>query len=191
VPAGYFATPVVNSLQAYPQLLQVALKERFPFAVLNVITTAVGGENSASGAARFEAEVLCHRPDVVTIDYALNDRGLGMVQAEKHWRSMIEKALTHGAKVLLLTPTLDMRESLESLDGNAPLLRQHAELICALGEEYSVGVVDSHRAFVSYIDSGGVLSDLMSWVNHPNSAGHALIATQLMRWFAAHADSTN
>jgi hypothetical protein len=75
VPAGYFATPMVDTFGAYPHLLHRELKHRFPFSVVNVIVTAVGGESSASGADRFEAEVLCHRPDVLTIDYGLNDRG--------------------------------------------------------------------------------------------------------------------
>ncbi|MEZ4620696.1 MAG: hypothetical protein R2867_35015 [Caldilineaceae bacterium] len=46
VPAGYFTTPVVDSLRAYPHLLFVGLKERFVHAMINVIVTAVGGENS-------------------------------------------------------------------------------------------------------------------------------------------------
>ena len=69
VPAGYFATPMVDSLNAYPHLLYVGLKRRFPFAVVNVIVTAIGGENSASGAERFERNVLCHRPDIITIKH--------------------------------------------------------------------------------------------------------------------------
>ena len=59
--------------------------------VINVIVTAIGGENSESGAARFATDVLCHKPDVVTIDYALNDRDLGLVRAEQAWRQMIEQ----------------------------------------------------------------------------------------------------
>ena len=48
--------------------------QQFPHAVLNVIVTAIGGEDSIAGAARFERDVLALRPAVVTIDYALNDR---------------------------------------------------------------------------------------------------------------------
>ena len=65
VPAGYFTTPVVDSLNAYPHQLLVGLKERFRCAVINVIVTAIGGENAEEGAARFAEQVLCHRPDVV------------------------------------------------------------------------------------------------------------------------------
>jgi hypothetical protein len=63
--------------------LRAGLAERFPHAVINVIVTAIGGENSESGAERFDRDVLSHRPDLVTIDYALNDRAIGLLRAEK------------------------------------------------------------------------------------------------------------
>src|SRR5258705_2988822 len=76
VPAGYFKTPVVQSFDAYPHLLQEAIKRKFPYAVVNVIVTAIGGEASDRGAERFDREVMSLRPDVVTIDYSLDDRWL-------------------------------------------------------------------------------------------------------------------
>ena len=68
VPAGYARTPAVNTLQAYPHRVLCGIKDRFPNAVVNSIVTAIGGEQSEQGAARFEAEVLTHRPDVLLID---------------------------------------------------------------------------------------------------------------------------
>ena len=96
VPAGYTATPTVAFFSAYPNLLHWKLAERFPFAVLNVIVTAIGGETSIEGARRFEKDVLCHQPDVITLDYGLNDRGLGLDAARTAWRAMIEMALAKG-----------------------------------------------------------------------------------------------
>ena len=98
VPAGYFTTPVVNSLEAYPHLLFVALKKRFVYSLINVIVTAIGGEGSEQGAQRFESDVLCHKPDVVTIDYSLNDRDMGLQRAEAAWRKMIEASLARGGE---------------------------------------------------------------------------------------------
>lgn len=53
VPAGYFRTPTVQTFDAYPYLLHRGLAERFPHAVINVIVTGIGGENSGQGAKRF------------------------------------------------------------------------------------------------------------------------------------------
>ena len=43
VPAGYFKTPQVNTLSAYPNLVLKQLKSIYPNAVVNVIVTAIGG----------------------------------------------------------------------------------------------------------------------------------------------------
>jgi len=180
VPAGYFATPMVDSLCAYPHLLHRGLKERFPFAVVNVIVTAVGGEESPTGAARFESEALCHRPDVVTIDYALNDRRVGPAAAEAAWRAMVEQALTRGARVILLTPTADVTQQPGRADAGD--LQRHAEQVRRLAGEYGVGLADSLAAFEAYC-TAGELGDLLSWANHPNRAGHELVARELLRWF--------
>ena len=111
VPAGYFKTPVVDTFNAYPHLLHKALKDRFPHAVINVIVTAIGGEASERGAERFDRDVLSHHPDLITIDYALNDRGIGLERARAAWSSMVASAKAKGIKVILLTPTGDTRPS--------------------------------------------------------------------------------
>ena len=180
VPAGYFKTPVVDTFNAYPHLLHRGLKERFPFAVINVTVTAIGGEASDSGAQRFERDVLSLRPDLVTIDYSLNDRRLGLARAAAAWRSMITNATTRGIKVILLTPTPD--QSAKLADPNDPLC-QHAEQVRQLAREYKVGLVDSLAAFQHAIANGRALTNFMSQVNHPNRAGHELVARELLRWF--------
>jgi lysophospholipase L1-like esterase len=185
VPAGYFATPVVDSLSAYPHQLLVGLKERFAYAVVNVIVTAIGGENSEQGAERFANEVLCHRPDVITIDYALNDRQLGLERAEAAWRKMISAALARKVKVILLTPTHDVLSQRRNEPMWAAELPRHAEQVRRLAAEYQVGLADSSAAFDAYLAGGGHVLDLLSHINHPNRLGHQLVTRELLRWFPA------
>ena len=180
VPAGFFKTPKVDTFNAYPHLLHLGLKKRYPHAVINVIVTAIGGENSVRGAERFEAEVLTHRPDILLIDYALNDRGVGLEKARAAWVSMIQQAQSRNIKVILLTPTGDHRADMN--DPNDPL-NQHAAQIRNLAQEYQVGLVDSLQLFKDYIDAGQPLDDLMSQVNHPNRKGHDIVTRALLDWF--------
>jgi acyl-CoA thioesterase I len=182
VPAGYFKTPQVRTFDAYPMLLHEQLCARFPHAVINVIVTAIGGENSEAGALRFERDVLGLRPDVVTIDYALNDRPIGLARAEKAWREMIEMALTNHVKVILLTPTPDLKARLD--DPHDPLNEQAAQ-VRRLAGEYHVGLVDSLARFQEVVRSGGNLPDYMAQGNHPNRKGHELVAGELLKWFPA------
>jgi len=184
VPAGYFDTPIVDTMNAYPHLLHVELTRRFPHSVINVIVTAIGGETSERGAARFDQEVLIHRPNVLTIDYGLNDLGIGLEKARMSWKSMIERALAKEIKVILLTPTGDLRVKLD--DPNDPL-NQHAEQIRSLAREYHIGLADSLAATKGYLQEGGQLQEIMSHVNHPNRKGHDLIVNELVKWFSDEA----
>ena len=181
VPAGFFATPNVDTFNSYPHLLHKALKEKYHNAVINVIVTAIGGENSISGAKRFKADVLNHKPDLVLIDYALNDRSSGLTKSLQAWSEMIRMAKVEGVKVILLTPTIDANHV---PDDAQELLNQHAKQIRSLAGEYNVGLVDSLAAFDMELKKGTGIEELLSngW-NHPNRRGHEIVAQQILRWF--------
>ncbi|MDR1061599.1 MAG: SGNH/GDSL hydrolase family protein [Clostridiales bacterium] len=183
VPAGYFATPYVNTLEAYPHLLHRLLKQRFPFAVINVIVTALGGENSEQGVKRFDSEALNHNPSVITIDYGLNDRNIGLEKAKSSWKSMIEKSLKKNVKVILVTPSWD--KSYFEQNEYWESLAAHANQIRSLAKQYEVGLADAFSRFSEYVKKQEDLVDLLSHVNHPSSIGHGLIANEIARFFAA------
>jgi acyl-CoA thioesterase I len=95
------------------------------------------------------------------------------------WRKMIEKALEANVRGLLLTPTLDIGCELEP-DGAASFaLKDHAQQICNLALEYGVGLVDNFSVFTRHSS----ITHLLSWINHPNEAGHRLVAQELLGWF--------
>lgn len=180
VPAGFFKTPTVNTLDAYPNLVLKQLKEIYPFAVINVIVTAIGGENSLSGAERFESDVLVHKPDVLFIDYALNDRGAGLEKAKDAWSKMIIKAKKENIRIILLTPSPDQRVDILDQDSE---LEQHSIQIRKLAAEHGLGLVDSYKLFHQKAIAGESIVDYMSQVNHPNKKGHLLITDELIKYF--------
>jgi acyl-CoA thioesterase-1 len=180
VPSGYAKTPTVNTLNAYPHLLFHKLKEAYPYAVLNVITTSIGGESSIKGCKRFDSDVLTLRPDVVCIDYALNDRSAPIDSTRKAWRWMIEAALKRDIKIILFTPTPDERVSLKE---DNTILDTLSEMIRGLAGEYHIGCVDCYATFKDLIRHGAVLTDYMSQVNHPNNKGHEVVVGILAPWF--------
>lgn len=176
VPAGYFATPTVDTFNAYPHLFHKLLKDRFPKAVINVVVTAIGGENSVQGEKRFVEDVMSLKPRIVTIDYALNDRGVPLDQCRKAWQSMISTAIKGNAKVILLTPTPDTTAKM--LDPNDPLTVR-ANLIRELAKSNQVSLADSYAAFTDLQQTGEQLQPYMSQSNHPNRKGHDIVAKKL------------
>jgi len=180
VPAGFFKTPNVNTLSAYPNLFLKKLKEIYPYAVVNVIVTAIGGENSVKGVERFESDVLIHKPDVIFIDYALNDRGVGLEKAKEAWNKMINIAKKQVIKVILVTPSPDQNVNLTD---STNVLKKHTDQIIQLAKENQVALVDSYKAFEFLYSDKEQLAEYMSQVNHPNELGHELIANEVIEWF--------
>lgn len=180
VPAGYFMTPWVNTFEAYPHQLHRRIKEKFPFAVVNVIVSAIGGENSLGGEKRFERDVLDHHPDVITIDYGLNDRFAAPGEVCSAWERMIEAALEQSCRVILLTPTWDT--SWFTQDESWTHLVEQRESIMQLADRYEVGLADSFGQFERYVQAGGQLSDLLSYANHPSAKGHELAAAEIAKY---------
>ncbi len=180
VPAGYAATPHVDTFNAYPHLTHVGLKDRFPFAVINVIVTAIGGENSVAGEKRFKHDVLPLHPDLLCIDYGLNDRGVPLDQSKAAWVSMVKAAKAEGIKVLLFTPTPDL--SAKMLDASDPLSKQAAQ-IRQIASDEQVGLVDSYARFCELLTAGKPMDPYMAQVNHPNRKGHDEVTKLILQWF--------
>jgi lysophospholipase L1-like esterase len=180
VPAGYFKTPTVNTLASYPYLVLKEIKSAYPMTVVNVINTSIGGENSESGLKRFEADVLTHKPDVLFIDYALNDRGMGLERAKIAWEKMIRLALEKNIKVILLTPSPDQRVDIKD---DLSILDQHANQIKELAKSFQIGLIDTYGLYKNKVKSGNNLVDFMSQVNHPNEKGHQMITDEIMGYF--------
>ena len=180
VPAGYFKTPVVNTLDSYPFQVLRELKKHYPYAVINIINTSIGGEHSAKGAERFKSEVLIHKPDVLFIDYGLNDRKIGLEKSGQAWEEMIKAALRKKIKVILLTPSPDSKVNI--LDKNSEL-EKHADQIRELSKKHGVGLVDSYELFRQEVLNGNDLAIYMAQFNHPNEKGCSVIAKGILDYF--------
>lgn len=178
VPSGYHKTPDVRPFESYPHLVHVGLKEKFPHAVLNVIVTAIGGEASPAGAERFSRDVLPHRPDLVLIDYALNDRRIAEDQVEASWLAMIRAAKEAGVPVVLITPTGDAKADMANPEDP---LSQRAALIRKIAAAEKVILADVSAAWLAELAKGTPQAELLSQVNHPNLRGHHLAADTILK----------
>lgn len=180
VPAGYAKTPEVRTFDSYPFLLLKELKSQYPYAVLNIIIAAIGGETSEQGARRFKRNVLVYKPDVLFIDYALNDRSIGLEKSKVAMEKVIKKALKKGIKIILLTPSPDMGVDLTKTDNKLELFTNQ---IIRLAAKYDIGLVDSYAQFKKRAKAGENLGQYMAQINHPNRKGNEIITKEITNWF--------
>ncbi|MGB6152038.1 MAG: SGNH/GDSL hydrolase family protein [Pricia sp.] len=181
VPTGYLTKGVTDRLHAYPFLTLKKVNDHYPYSVVNAITTSIGGEQAEQGAERFKDEVLNHRPDLLFIDYALNDRSIGLKRAKVAWEKMIVEALEYGTKLILMTPTPDLREDISSKDTE---LAKHSEQIRHLAQKYGVGLVDSYALFRKLSETEP-LKGFMAQNNHVSQKGHQLVADAIYEAYLA------
>ena len=179
VPTGYTTRGVLDRLQAYPFRTLKKVNDFYPYSVVNIITTSIGGEQAEQGAKRFKDEVLIYKPNVLFIDYALNDRSIGLERAKIAWEQMIQEALAYGTKVILMTPTPDLKEDIFSED--TPLAK-HSEQIRGLAKKYGVGLVDSYALFKEIAKTAPLIG-FMSQNNHINQKGHQFVADAISEYF--------
>lgn len=180
VPAGYHETPEVKPFESYPLMAMEKIQKANPHAVINAITTAIGGEDSVKGAARFEHDVLGMRPDIIFIDYALNDRRQPEAEVEKAWRSMAKAAKAKGVPVVFLTPTgargVKYDDPTEPLEIRAAIIRKVAA-------EEGVLVGDVLAAWKAELKKGVSQDSLLAQANHPNKKGHEIAARVIAGMF--------
>lgn len=188
VPAGYHRTPEVKPFESYPHLVIRGIMERHPTAVINGIVTAIGGENAVEGARRFAQDVLSLHPDLVFIDYALNDRPITLGEARAAWSEMVTAAAQANVPVLLLTPT---GSADAKLDDPADPLNERAALIRTVAREQDVPLVDVFAAWKAALAAGVPQDDLLSQVNHPNLRGHTLVAEAILSYLDDEARRAN
>lgn len=186
VPAGYHRAGEVKPFESYPFLFGQKLKQQYPNAVVNIVTTAIGGEHSIDGAARFGTDVFEQKPDLILIDYALNDRQRSLASVETAWRAMIDDAQAAGVPVMLLTPT---GASDADLSDSADLLTERANLIRTVAVSEGVLLADVSADWLAATTSGTDENDLLSQGNHPNLEGHQLAADTIWQAFSAAAGS--
>ena len=68
--------------RGYAAQLRRRLDALYPAAAVSVLNAGVSGGNAVHGLARLERDVLSHKPDLVIVNFALNDSCGGLEKLE-------------------------------------------------------------------------------------------------------------
>ena len=152
-------------------LLQTELEKTYPECVFSAFNAGIGGTDSCFGAFRMERDVLCHRPDLLFVEFAVND----YTRPEQEIRDSLEGILSGLWRgfpdcdvVFVLTATGKMR--LENPDGLPESVRIHREV----AEKYRIPWVDVGRRLFSRVEEGSALEELLPDGVHPNRQGYRI-----------------
>ncbi len=135
------------------------------------INAGISGTPSILGNIRAERDVLAHNPDIVFIEFAVNDGGDQIYK--ESFESLVRTILAHEnqpAVILLFTVTED-----------GHTCQEHMKQI---GEYYELPMISVPDAIQPEFEAGRMVwDDYSDDASHPNTEGHALVAEFISNWF--------
>jgi len=182
---------------------------------LGFINQGVCGDTTAAARLRFDEAVLAARPEVVILQFGINDSAVdvwknppetksrvSLAEYEGNLRFFVEQILAVGGHVILMTPNqLRWTPETKSLYGRPPydaddergfthILLGYAEVVRRLAREYNLSLIDVFASYDLWEESRSVsCSELMLDGMHPNSDGQTLVADALEPLLRAHCQS--
>lgn len=167
--------------RGFPSFLLESLRQRFPDSKIEMINSGISGDTSQDGLGRLDWAVLSYEPDLVTINFGINDcvLGLSLEEFEMNLVEMVRRIRAGPDSEILLLSS----QPLESPPYDQRVL-DYYQTVETVAKEMNVGFVDVYGAWMKRVRAGMPLDSLiLPGLDHPNEAGYRIIAEELMSLF--------
>ncbi len=169
ITAGGVATK--DPMHRYVQQLGKWFEKMFPGLKVRFVNAGIGATNSGYGALRVQRDVIAQQPDLVVVEYAVNDC-TGIEKMDESYEGVLRQLLgssTNRAVIELFFMHKDGKNA-------------QPEQV-ALGQHYGLPMISFRDAVWPELQAGTLKWEtIYSDVVHPNDAGHD-IASELLRSF--------
>ena len=154
----------------YAYLVYEWWKKSFPNAAFSFVNGGIGGTTSHYGGARAWKDVLCYRPDIVTVDFSVND------DANEFFEETYEGTLRR----LLAAPSAPAVVVLNNVfyDTGKNAQDYHNRI----ADHYGIPHVSIKDTVYPDVESGKIVrADITPDNLHPNDKGHRLVADEICK----------
>mgnify|MGYP004480061257 FL=1 len=154
----------------YAYLVYEWWKKSFPNAEFSFVNGGIGGTTSHYGGARAWKDVLCYRPDIVTVDFSVND------DANEFFEETYEGTLRR----LLMAPSAPAVVVLNNVfyDTGKNAQDYHNRI----ADHYGIPHVSIKDTVYPDVESGKIVrADITPDNLHPNDKGHRLVADEICK----------
>jgi acyl-CoA thioesterase-1 len=188
----------------YAQILQNELPGRLGESV-TVYNAGIGGNNTYDATLRLSSYVRSRNPDVVIVQFGINDswvdsgvegaasrvaidaaKQLGHPYAYRgnytaNLLSMVSKLQSDHDRVILMTPNqIQITGTGANPVWRNDLLGQYAQVVRNVATSTHAELLDVWKMYSDYASVHGSFNGLLVDSEHPNQAGHQLVADGLM-----------
>ncbi len=201
---GDSTTAPRGTLTVYSDILRTEL----PYYGItgSVVNAGVGGNTSSAGMARFQSDVLDYDPDLVIIQFGINDSTwdvwknppataprVSLATYTSNITSMTQTLKAAGSQVILMTPNpLRWTDTLKSMYGYSPYdpndpmgfnatIIPYCQAVRNIAAAESVPLIDVYNMYVDYdAVPGQSMDNLLLDGMHPNGQGQQMVADALI-----------
>ncbi|MEI7835974.1 MAG: SGNH/GDSL hydrolase family protein [Planctomycetota bacterium] len=156
---------------SYRALATSWLETQFPKARINSIDAAIGGTGSKLGVFRMDRDVTPYDPDLVIIEFAVNDSE--SPDTTETMEGIIRKLHAHDPEIAIVILVLGAGQDYSAL----PTWQSHRSLAASFG----LPCIDVVSAVHKRMQEGLTTQEFLSDGCHPNDTGYRLYADILCR----------
>ena len=129
----------------YAALTTKWIENQYPDAKVNYVNAGIGATGSYIGVHRCDAQVLSHDPDLVFIDFSVNDESQNNAINKLTYEGLIRKIWKHSSNpgIICIAMTQDNGTSVQECHGEVT-------------EKYSVPFVSYHDAMLNFLNTNDV-----------------------------------
>lgn len=163
----------------YAALTAKWLQEQYPNATVNYVNAGIGATGSYIGVHRCDTQVLSKNPDLVFIDFSVNDVSSNNNINKLTYEGLIRKIWQYDTApgIICIAMTQEDGTSVQDCHGQVTA-------------KYSVPFVSYHDAMLDFLKSQGIEWSNISGDNiHPNLNGHAILSAMLTTYLQYVADN--
>ncbi|MBN2109350.1 MAG: hypothetical protein JW832_18120 [Deltaproteobacteria bacterium] len=163
--------------KGYIDFLQAMLKAKYPAAAIQLINRGIPGDTAEGGLRRLKAQVIDESPDLVLVQFALNDvfTGCPLAEYEKNIALIIERLQKDTAAEVLLLTSVALADPCED-----SLALPYYERLEQAAQQRSVSIARVHAYWKD--KAGGNFDGLLQSDGvHPTAAGYRLMAEAIMQ----------
>ncbi len=141
------------------------LEEKFPESKITYVNAGIGATGSYIGVFRTDRDVLSQNPDLVFIDFSVNDTVEHTDRNIASYDGVIRKLWAADCAPAVVTVAMTME------DGTS--FQQYHSEVC---KAYDIPMISYHDAILDAIDHGHIKwTDISDDNIHPNTVGHSVL----------------
>lgn len=153
----------------YARLTTNWIQETFPEAKVNYVRAGIGATGSYIGVHRVDRDVLSFNPDLVFVEFLVNDTTENTDRNVNSYDSLLQKIWNYESSPAIVTIAMTQENGTSFVDYVLPIV-----------QKYDLPMISYKNAIMDVIEKGYIKwSDISNDNIHPNVEGHAAL-TQLI-----------